>query len=76
MKIISFLLNHPDEALNKTTIIEGAGVGRTTFYKKLGSLVDEHVLVPIGSGRTTLYQLNDNNPLIKALLRLRKEDLL
>lgn len=73
VKIISFLLDHPEESLNKTSIIKGAGVGRNTFYKKLPDLKEEGIITFIGSGRGALCQLNVENPVIKALLKLRRE---
>lgn len=73
VKIISFLLDHPEEPLNKTSIIKGAGVGRNTFYKKLPDLKEEGIITFVGSGRGTLCQLNVKNPVIEALLKLRQE---
>lgn len=73
VKIISFLLDHPEEPLTKTSIIKGAGVGRNTFYKKLSDLEDEGIITFIGSGRGTLCKLNVENPVIEALLKLRQE---
>lgn len=73
VKIISFLLDHPREALNKTQIIKGSRVGRNTFYNRIDMLVKNNIVKPFGSGRTTLYQLNEEHPVIRALLKLRQE---
>lgn len=73
VKIISFLLDHLGEALNKTQIIQGARVGRTTFYSRIDMFVEENIVKSFGSGRTTLYQLNEGHPVISALLRLKQE---
>ena len=73
VKIISFLLDHPGEPLTKTSIIKGAGVGRNTFYKELPDLEEEGIITSIGSGRGVLCQLNDKNPVVEALLKLRQE---
>lgn len=73
IRIISFLLDHPEDALNKTKIIKGARVGRNTLYKKLKVLIKEDIVKTIGEGRTTLYQLNLDHPVIRKLLKLRRE---
>jgi DNA-binding transcriptional ArsR family regulator len=73
VKIISFLLDHPEDPLNKTSIVKGAGVGRNTFYNKLPDLKEEGVIMSIGSGRGALCKLNVENPVVKALLKLRRE---
>ena len=73
VKIISFLLDHPEEALNMSEIIEGSHIGRNTFYSKIGVLVEEEIVKTLGKERSTLYQLNVNHHLIKYLLTLRRE---
>jgi predicted transcriptional regulator len=73
VRIISFLLDHPQVAVNKTKIIQGANVGRNTLYKKLENLIQEDIVIEIGEGRSTLYQLNSNHPVIRSLLKLKGE---
>ncbi len=53
-----------------TDMAEAAGVGRTTIYRMLDSMLKDKIIVKKGKyGRIQLYQLNMDNPEIKILVK-------
>ena len=57
-----------------TDMAEAAGVGRTTIYRMLDSMLKDEILVKKGKyGRIQLYQLNMQNPEVKLLAKFLDE---
>ena len=69
--IVDFLIENKGVDVTKKQIIEGAGISRASLFncwKQLES--QEIVLVTRKFGKTKLYKLNINNPIVKKLLEL------
>jgi hypothetical protein len=75
-RIISFLISNEDRLLNKSQIIEDSKIGRNTFYKRINKLLALNIILEIGEDRTKLYKINNNHPLIKCLIDLRKKGII
>ena len=70
-KIVDFLIENKGTDLTKKQIIEGAGISRASLFKCWKQLESQEiVLVTRKFGKTKLYKLNTNNPIVKKLLEL------
>jgi DNA-binding transcriptional ArsR family regulator len=72
-RIIDFLIEGKGIDYSKTDIAEGCGLSRPSIYKILPKLLEEGVVkVKRKIGRITLYQLNEENDRVKALIKLEE----
>jgi len=71
MRIMDFLLDNRLFDYSKKQIIEGAGIGKVTFYTYWPRLEKAgFVKATRKFGKTTLYKLNENNPVIEELKKI------
>ena len=70
-KIVDFLIENKGTDMSKKEIIEGAGISRASLFNNWKQL-EEHGIVCITRkfGKTKLYTLNSQNPIVKKLLEL------
>lgn len=74
LRIIDFLLENRLFDYSKKQIIDETGLSKITFYKYWGRLVNLKIVEPTRSfGKTTLYKLNEKNPLVKKTKELELE---
>jgi len=68
---MDFLIDNRLFDYSKKQIIEGAGLGKATFYK-YWKLLEERGIVKVtrSFGKTRLYKLNVENPLVKKLMEI------
>jgi Fe2+ or Zn2+ uptake regulation protein len=72
-RIIDFLIEGKGIDYSKTDMANGCDISRPTVYKILPKLVKEGVVkVKRTIGRITLYQLNEENEKVKALIKLEE----
>ncbi|MFH1511135.1 MAG: nucleotidyltransferase domain-containing protein [Candidatus Woesearchaeota archaeon] len=67
MEVLSYFLTHPTEEISQTSLINKTGISKATAVKWVGSLVLKELLIYKKVGRTHLYRLNNNKPLVKQL---------
>ena len=59
LKVLSVLVERPQEELTKTEIAQKAGIGRTTLYRVWDDLEKMKAIAPSRHvGAVTLYRLN------------------
>lgn len=71
LRMLDFLLDNRLFDFSKKEIIEGVGMSKATFYK-YWSEIEENELVKKTRkfGNTTLYTINEDNPVVQELIRL------
>jgi len=71
LRIIDFLIDNRPFDYSRNEIMEGSGVSRNTFYK-LWPTIERTGLVTRTRkiGRAELYKLNEDNTVVKELLKL------
>lgn len=70
-RIIDFLLENRLFDYSKKQIAEGSGIGRVTLFKYWGGLENiSAVKISRRFGKTKLYRLNEESPIIKKLIEL------
>ena len=68
LRIIDFLLENRLFDYSKKQIIDETGLAKATFYKYWGKLVELEIVDPTRSfGKTKLYKLNEQNPVVKKI---------
>jgi len=73
-RVVDFLLENMDFDYSKTEIARGAEIGWTTLYKVWGRLEEFEIVKPTRRyGKTQLYKINKENPVVKKLLSLEME---
>ena len=71
IRIIDFLLENRLFDYSKKQIIDETGLAKATFYKYWGKLVElEVVTVTRSFGKTKLYKLNEENPVVEKIKEL------
>lgn len=72
-RIIDFLIEGKGIDYSKTDIAKGCDLSRPTIYKILPRLLRGGIIkIKRKVGRITLYQLNEQNERIKALIKLEE----
>jgi len=70
-RIIDFLIENKGMDVTKKDIIEGAGISRASLFKCWKQIEEQEiVLVKRQFGKTKLYTLNSENPIVRKLLEL------
>ncbi len=70
-KIIDFMIENKGMDLSKKDIIEGAGISKATLFNHWEQIEKQQIVtVTRKFGKTRLYTLNSQNPIIKKLLEL------
>lgn len=71
IRIIDFLLENRLFDYSKKQIIEETGMSKATFYKYWDRVVEMELVKPTRSfGKTTLYKLNEANPVVDKIKEL------
>jgi len=71
LRIIDFLLDNRLFDYSKKQMIEGAGMGKATFYKYWEGLEKRGIVkVTRAFGKTKLYKLNEANPVVKKIMEI------
>jgi len=71
LRIIDFLLDNRLFDYSKKQIVEGAGIGKATFYKYWDRLEKKGIVkVTRSFGKTKLYKLNEQNPVVKKIMEI------
>jgi DNA-binding transcriptional ArsR family regulator len=74
LKIVDFLMDNRLFEYSKKEIIEGAGIGKATFYKYWGRLEETGIVkVTREFGKTKLFALNEESPVVRRLTELELE---
>ena len=74
LRVIDFLLENRIFDYSKKQIIDETGLSKVTFYKYWGRLVELKIVESTRSfGKTTLYKLNEKNPLVNKIKELELE---
>lgn len=70
-RIIDFLVDNKGVDVTKKEIIEGAGISRASLFNCWKQLEEQEIVrVTRQFGKTKLYTLNSENPIVKKLLEL------
>lgn len=70
-RIIDFLIENKGLDLSKKEIIEGAGISRASLFNCWKQLEEKDIVrVSRRFGKTKLYTLNSENPIVRKLLEL------
>lgn len=70
-RIIDFLIENKGLDVTKKEIIEGAGISRASLFKVWKQLEEQEIVIAKRQfGKTKLYSLNSENPLVRKLLEL------
>ena len=70
-RIIDFLIENKGLEVTKKEIIEGSNISRASLFKVWKQLEEQEiVMVKRQFGKTKLYSLNSENPLVRKLLEL------
>ena len=70
-RIIDFLIQNKGLEVTKKEIIEGADISRASLFKVWKQLEEQEiVMVKRQFGKTKLYSLNSENPIVRKLLEL------
>ena len=68
VKVMDLLLSHNKLEYTKTDIAECAGISKPTLYKFWDTIERFKLVIPTRKiGNTTLYMINKDSPIIKAL---------
>ena len=74
IKVISFFLAHPSYDYGKTELANYTGLSRQSIYKVISPLIHYSIIKETRKiGRTTLYQLNHQSKVVKALNQANEE---
>jgi len=70
-RIIDFLIENKGLDVTKKQIIEGADISRASLFKVWKQLEEQEIVVVKRQfGKTKLYSLNSENPIVRKLLEL------
>ena len=70
-KIVDFLIENKGLDFSKKEIIEGAGISRASLFNCWSQLESQGIVgVKRKFGKTKLYSLNSENPIVRKLLEL------
>jgi len=73
LKVLSVLVERPQEELTKTEIAQKAGIGRTTLYRVWDDLEKMKAITPSRHvGAVTLYRLNPQSSIVQSLRNITK----
>jgi predicted transcriptional regulator len=73
LKVLSILVERPQEELTKTEIAQKAGIGRTTLYRVWDDLEKMKAITPSRHvGAVTLYRLNPQSSIVQSLMNITK----
>jgi len=73
LKVLSVLVERPQEELTKTEIAQKAGIGRTTLYRVWDDLEKMKAIAPSRHvGAVTLYRLNPQSSIVQSLMNIIK----
>jgi len=73
LKVLSVLVERPQEELTKTEIAQRAGIGRTTLYRVWDDLEKMKAIAPSRHvGAVTLYRLNPQSSIVQSLKNITK----
>jgi predicted transcriptional regulator len=71
LKVLSILVERPQEELTKTEIAHKAGIGRTTLYRVWDDLEKMKAITPSRHvGAVTLYRLNPQSSIVQSLMNI------
>lgn len=71
LKILDFLIDNEVFDYSKTEIAEGAGISKGTLFSAWGMLEENDlVIVTREVGRSKMYKLNKENPIVEKLMEL------
>lgn len=71
LKIINFLIENKIFDYSKKQMMEEVGISKATFFKHFKKLEQEEVVkVTRRFGKTQLYQINEDNPVVKQIIGL------
>ena len=71
LRIIDFLMDNRPFDYSRNEIMEGSGVSRNTFYKLWPTIERTELIKKTRKiGRAELYKLNEDNTVVKELLKL------
>ena len=71
IKILDFLIEGRDLDYSLTDIADNAGVGWTTLHRVWDNLVNFRIVKPTREiGRAKLFKLNQENPVVKELIKV------
>ena len=71
LRIIDFLIDNKPFDYSRNEIMEGSGVSRNTFYKLWPTIERTGLIKKTRKiGRAELYKLNEDNTVVKEILRL------
>ncbi len=73
LKVLSILVERPQEEMTKTEIAQKAGIGRTTLYRVWEDLEKMKAITPSRHvGAVTLYRLNPQSPIVQSLMNITR----
>lgn len=71
LRILDFLMDNPLHDFSKKEIIEGTGMSKATFYKYWPEIEENDMVKDTRKyGKTVLYTLNEDSPIVKKLIEL------
>jgi Fe2+ or Zn2+ uptake regulation protein len=74
LKVLSILVEKPNEELTKSQIAQKAGIGRTTLYRVWEDLEKMKAIVPTKQvGAVTLYRINLESSVVQSVLNIKQQ---
>ncbi|MEM3653552.1 MAG: helix-turn-helix domain-containing protein, partial [Candidatus Bathyarchaeia archaeon] len=74
LKVLSILVERPNEELTKSQIAQKAGIGRTTLYRVWEDLEKMKAIVPTKQvGAITLYRVNLESSIVQSVLNIKQQ---
>lgn len=74
LKVLSVLVEEPNEELTKSQIAQKAGIGRTTLYRIWEDLEKMKAIVPSKQvGAVTLYKINLESSIVQSILNIKQQ---
>jgi Fe2+ or Zn2+ uptake regulation protein len=74
LKVLSILVEKPNEELTKSQIAQKAGIGRTTLYRIWEDLEKMKAIIPTKQvGAVTLYRINLESSVVQSVLNIKQQ---
>ncbi|MBI4015601.1 MAG: nucleotidyltransferase domain-containing protein [Candidatus Aenigmarchaeota archaeon] len=69
VRILRLLVNSPSHIFHETEIVRMLKLPQATINRKLRSLAEQNIISRYKKGRTTVYRLNDENYIVRDMLK-------
>lgn len=68
MKILEYFLEFPANEFTPSELVRDIGMGRSTVFRELGSLIGDEMLIQTGKqGKSPVFKINPANPIVRLI---------